>query len=55
MLAIENEFIEDVETNTTPVASLIMQVEDLKDDLDADVTYKAGTEDSIRMEMEGEI
>ena len=55
MLAIETEFIEDVETNSMPVASLIMQVEDLKDDLDLDVTYKATNEDSIRTEMQNEI
>ena len=52
MLAIETEFIEDVETNTAPVAALILQVEDVKNDLDLDVTYKADNEDAIRDEME---
>ena len=52
MLAIETEFIEDVETNTAPVAALILQVEDVKNDLDLDVTYKADNEDAIKDEME---
>ena len=55
MLEIETEFEEDVETNTEPVASLLTQVEELKDDLDMDVDFKAGNEDDIREEMQAEI
>ena len=48
MIAIEELFEDDVETNVSPVASLVNQVEDLKLDLDEDVEFKANNEESIK-------
>jgi hypothetical protein len=48
LLDIENKFIAEVSTDTSPIASTILQIAEIFSDLDEDVDYKRANEDVIQ-------